>query len=161
MELDTSRSGQNKRHVPSAPRKLEKEGRGVVHVLVGFKRGELVVGGEAGALADGLEAQGLERAVAALEPVVGAPEPGDAAGGALRLDEVRAGHVQAARLAEAGAARGVEEDAAAARYPHAHLHAPQLARARQARRIPEMARKQSRDSSCCDCHVFSTVRNTR
>jgi hypothetical protein len=141
MELDTSRSGQNKH--PSAPRKLEKEGRGVVRVLVGFKRGESVVGGEAGALAHGLEAQGLGRAVAALDPVVGAPEPGDAAGGALRLDEVRAGHVEAARLAEAGAARGVEEDAAALRYPHAHLHAPQLARARQARRraalrIPEI-----------------------
>ena len=97
------------------------------------ERGELVVGGEAGALAHGLEAEGGERAVEALDLVGGAPELGDAAGGALRLDEVRAGHVEAAGLAEAGAARGVEEDAAAARYPHAHLHAPQLARAHQAR----------------------------
>ncbi len=107
------------------------------------ERSELVVGREAGALAHGLEAEGRERAVEALDLVGGAPELGDAAGGALRLDEVGVGHVEAAGLAEAGAARGVEEDAAAARYPHAHLHAPQLARARQARRraalrIPEI-----------------------
>jgi len=125
------------------------------------------VGREAGALAHGLEAEGRERAVEALDLVGGAPELGDAAGGALRLDEVGVGHVEAAGLAEAGAARGVEEDAAAARYPHAHLHAPQLARAHQARlhaatvHIPEMARIQSRDFSCCDWRVFSTVRSSR
>jgi hypothetical protein len=118
------------------------------------ERGEPVVGGEAGALAHGLEAEGGERAVEALDLVGGAPELGDAAGGALRLDEVRAGHVEAAGLAEAGAARGVEEDAAAAREPHAHLHALQLARAhhRATLHIPERARIQSRDLACLfDC----------